>query len=92
MKYMRKPRELYSVVQWDGSAGTANSFIGERYGMDWQYLKDNCDIIVYPDCEYPAFKVKVGEYLGKTIRHEDDEQPVYKMNKEDFDCLMEYQE
>lgn len=34
LKLRRKPAEVEAVL-WDGSADTANSFVGDRYGTDW---------------------------------------------------------
>ncbi|KKK84672.1 hypothetical protein LCGC14_2780980 [marine sediment metagenome] len=35
-KYRKKP-VVIEAVQWDGESGTANEFIGEAYGGDWEY-------------------------------------------------------
>ena len=35
-KFRKKP-VVIEAVQWDGESGTANAFIGEAYGTDWQY-------------------------------------------------------
>ena len=35
-KYRKKP-VVIDAVQWDGESGTANEFIGEAYGENWEY-------------------------------------------------------
>jgi hypothetical protein len=35
-KFRKKP-VVIEAVQWDGSASTANAFIGEGFGVDWWY-------------------------------------------------------
>jgi hypothetical protein len=34
------------AVLWDGDASTANQFLGDRYGNDWQYTSDGYGIEV----------------------------------------------
>lgn len=36
MKYRRKSI-IVEAVKWTGDAGLANSFIGERYSVDWEF-------------------------------------------------------
>lgn len=39
-KYRKRSRvsnRTIEAVRWDGDAGTANDFLGERYGVDWEY-------------------------------------------------------
>lgn len=43
--YRKKP-VVIEAVQWDGAPKTANEFIGERYGTDWEYAKDSEDIVI----------------------------------------------
>ena len=35
-------------IQWDGNAATAKSFIGERYGVDWEYQGNGPAIVIPP--------------------------------------------
>ena len=46
-KFRRKPAEV-EAVRWDGSADTANRFLGERYGTDWEYCALNEGEILVP--------------------------------------------
>lgn len=40
MKYRQSGLSV-EAIQWDGNADTANEFIGEAYGIDWEYVVDN---------------------------------------------------
>ena len=35
MEHRKNP--IIEIVQWDGNADTANTFIGEDYTIDWEY-------------------------------------------------------
>ena len=62
-----RSRKVVEAVQWDGSADTANEFIGEQYGTDWEYLPGKTDIMIRGFgglCE----RVEVGQYLVKQGR------------------------
>jgi len=44
-KFRKKPVEV-EAIQWDGLAETANSFLGENYGTDWEYLPQSSDVVI----------------------------------------------
>ena len=63
-RYRRRP-PIVEAVQWDGSSHTANAFIGEDYGVDWEYQSTEAqDIVVHPRQWLKAW-VKVGDWLVK---------------------------
>lgn len=48
--YRKKPITI-DAVQWDGYAETANEFIGEAYGTDWEYETGGSTSILIPTLE-----------------------------------------
>lgn len=67
MKYRKKP-VVIEAVQWDGSADTANQFIGERFGVDWRFA-ENSDSIIIPTLE-GDHRGDVGDYIIKGVKGE----------------------
>lgn len=67
MKFIKKP-VIIEAVQWDGKSSTANSFIGESYGVDWEYVENSNDI------EIPTFEGRMrcnkGDWVIKGIAGE----------------------
>ncbi len=45
MKFRHRPSEV-EAVQWDGRAQTANAFLGDRFGVDWEYGDEKTEIRV----------------------------------------------
>ena len=62
MKFRKKPVE---AVKWDGSAGTANDFIGESYGTDWKYAPGyEDDALIIPAIDGDVH-VNIGDWIVK---------------------------
>ena len=47
MKYRTLPVEI-EAVQWDGTTNLANSFLGENYGVDWEWMDAGTTILIQP--------------------------------------------
>jgi hypothetical protein len=41
IKWAKEYEEFYT---WDGSSHKANLIFGERFGIDWEYIHNSCDI------------------------------------------------
>ena len=54
-KFRKKPVVIEAVV-WDGNSGTANGFIGESYGVDWEFESASSRRIRIPTLE--------GDHIG----------------------------
>lgn len=72
-----RSRKVVEAVRWDGSADTANAFIGECYGVDWEYAVGSSDIYVRGIGGLTEL-VEVSHYLVKQGRG------VYGMSAEAF--------
>ena len=59
-KFVTRP-VVIEAVQWDGLADTANSFIGERYGTDWEYVSRSSDLVI--STEEGKMIVKEGDWI-----------------------------
>ena len=68
MKYRKKP-VVIEAVQWNGDAHLANTFIGERYGIDWEYSGARQTAIVIPTLE-GSMLCRVGDWIIKGVKGE----------------------
>lgn len=65
-KFRRKDGEV-DAVQWDGNAHVANTFVGDRYGIDWEYTAQHrssiwvLTAVGHMSCEVGDWLVKSGE-------------------------------
>ncbi len=50
MRYYRKSQTV-EAIQWDGNSHTANKFLGDSYGTDWEYASSTSLDIVIPRAE-----------------------------------------
>ena len=66
-KFRKKP-VVIEAVQWDGSADTANTFIGEAFGTDWLYAEDGAAIII-PTLE-GQMRGELGDWIIKGVKGE----------------------
>lgn len=57
---------MENVIVWDGDCETANEFIGERFGVDWVYLKDSASIYIDPNCI--NLECNVGDWIVKDTK------------------------
>jgi hypothetical protein len=67
VKFRKKP-VVIDAVQWDGDAHTANTFLGERYSVDWEYAGQG-NAIRIPTLE-GAMVGQVGDWLIKGVKGE----------------------
>jgi hypothetical protein len=67
-KFRKKP-VVVEAVQWDGKADTANRFIGERYGVDWDYAGQHDSAIIIPTLE-GNHRGEVGDWIIKGVKGE----------------------
>jgi hypothetical protein len=67
MKFQKKPIVI-EAVQWDGKSDTANSFLGEDYGKDWEYAEDGNSIII-PTPE-GRMRGLVGDWIIRGVKGE----------------------
>ncbi len=59
-KFRKKP-VVVDAVRWDGNADTANGFMGERYGVDWEYEEGSSRItLLIPGM---PVSVNVGDWI-----------------------------
>lgn len=67
-RYTKKPVTIEAVI-WDGRPDTANGFIGERYGTDWEY-ETHCSLrIVIPTLEGKHIG-DIGDYIIRGVKGE----------------------
>ena len=66
-KYRKKP-VVIDAIQWDGSSETANQFIGEGFGTDWEYQEGTQNIVI-PTLEGPMIGL-VGDFIIKGVKGE----------------------
>ena len=69
MKQFRKKPVVIEAVRWDGNADVANSFIGESYGVDWEYESQSSAKIVIPTLE-GRMVGDVGDWIIKGVKGE----------------------
>lgn len=76
MKFRKKPIVI-NAVQWDGSADTANTFIGDGYGTDWRYESAESQRIFLPLLEGDRIDVQgwwcavdIGDWIIKGAKGE----------------------
>ena len=67
-KYRKKP-VVIEAVQWDGESGTANEFIGEAYGGDWEYAK-NIKSAILIRTPKGMMLCQVGDWIIKEVEGE----------------------
>lgn len=67
MKYRKNP-VVIEAVRWDGSASTANAFIGEAFGTDWKY-EEGSNRIIIPTLE-GDHTGDVGDFIIKGVNGE----------------------
>ena len=67
MKYRKKP-VVIEAIKWDGDSGTANAFLGERFGIDWEYAPGERAVII-PTKE-GRMRGEVGDWIIKGIKGE----------------------
>jgi hypothetical protein len=68
MKYRKKP-VVVEAVRWDGDPDTANTFIGESYGVDWEYFEKGSDAIRIPTLE-GDHRGEVGDWIIRGVKGE----------------------
>jgi hypothetical protein len=66
-KFRKKP-VVIEAIQWDGNAATANRFLGEAYGTDWEYAVHSNNILI-PTLE-GLMLGNVGDWIIKGIKGE----------------------
>lgn len=69
VKKFRKKPIVIEAVQWDGSAHTANTFVGESFGEDWWYESKESSRIVIPTLEGSHIG-DIGDWIIKGIKGE----------------------
>lgn len=67
-KFRKKP-VVIEAVEWDGKAGTANAFIGEAFGVDWDYEAISSDNILISTLEGKML-CSVGDWIIKGVKGE----------------------
>lgn len=71
-KFRKKPVVIEAVL-WDGETGTANQFLGERYGVDWEYTAYNSGpvpgTIIIPTLE-GKMMCEIGDWIIKGVKGE----------------------
>jgi hypothetical protein len=57
----------YTAVKWDGDTHTANVFLGDRYGIDWEYMKVGSSAILLAAEDETGYRpqVPVGHWIVK---------------------------
>ena len=78
-RFIKIPIEV-NAIQWDGNASTANAFIGEDYGKDWEFAGKSTDILI-PSREGLMFCL-VGDWLVEGYSEEHGKH--YWVNKPDY--------
>ncbi|HYH64633.1 MAG TPA: hypothetical protein VD866_08065 [Urbifossiella sp.] len=53
-----------NATRFDGSSGTANAALGERYGIDWEYAGVGDSAILVPTAEGKK-RCEVGDWVVK---------------------------
>ena len=57
----------YMAVQWDGDADTANTFLGNRYGIDWEWERVGSSAILIPGGVTGNLEVNVGDWIMQRL-------------------------
>ena len=65
MKFRKKP-VVIEAVRWDGDANTANSFLGESYGVNWRYDGEK---LIIPTLEGEMI-ANLGDWIIKGVKGE----------------------
>ena len=69
MKFRKKP-VIVEAVKWDGDADLANSFLGERYGIDWKYAAaPNAGDLLIPTLE-GDMRANIGDWIIRGVKGE----------------------
>ena len=68
MQYRKKP-VVIEAVQWDGRTETANAFIGEAFGSDWEYASPSDLAIIIPTLE-GKMRGEVGDWIIRGVKGE----------------------
>ncbi len=79
----KKSNKFVEAVQWDGDSDTANVFIGEDFGEDWQYLDQSTSISIRCSGADYYEAADVGDYILKHRMTEGTQFSV--MTQEDFE-------
>jgi hypothetical protein len=69
MARFRKKPVVIEAVQWDGNSDTANKFIGESYGVDWEYAERGSSDLLIPTLE-GKMRAAVGDWIIKGVKGE----------------------
>ncbi len=69
MPKFRKRPVVIEAIQWDGDAHAANTFIGERFGVDWTYASKESDDLIIPTLE-GDMRARVGDWIIKGVKGE----------------------
>ena len=68
MKFRKKP-VVIEAVQWDGATSTANKFLGESYGIYWEYTARDEISIFIPTLE-GQMRCSVGDWIIRGVAGE----------------------
>ena len=66
-KYRKRPVEVEAVV-WDGDSTTANSFIGEDYFEDWEYIEGGQALLI--ETREGTMRAEIGDWIVKGVMGE----------------------
>ena len=67
-KYRKKP-VVIDAVQWDGKSDIPNTFVGERYEVDWEYVAQGSSDIFIHTLEGKML-CRVGDWIIKGVAGE----------------------
>lgn len=67
-KFRKKP-VVIEAVRWDGEAHTANAFLGDRYGEDWEYAAQGDSALLIPTLK-GKMRADVGDMLIRGVKGE----------------------
>ena len=67
-KYRKTPVVIEAVL-WDGAPETANRFLGEAFGVDWDFTGQGDSSILIPTLE-GKMRCNVGDWIIKGIKGE----------------------
>lgn len=67
-QYRKKP-VVIEAVQWDGDSETANQFLGEDYGVDWEYAAQGDSALVIPTLE-GRMRANPGDWIIRGVKGE----------------------
>ncbi len=63
-RFVRVP-VVVEAMRWDGNSHTATVFLGEDYGVDWEYMPDG-EALLFPTLE-GATSADLGDWLIKGV-------------------------